>query len=519
MRRDERSRARPIRVSSLLLVTALAMAGCGGGEEGPATPAEPTLALSDCLVSSPDGGRQFDARCGTLPVPEDRRAAEGRRIDLNVAVVPAVSRSPEPDPLFLLAGGPGQAATEAFPPILFAFDRLRQDRDIVLVDQRGTGASNPLDCPPLDEADASLDPDTEAVRSWARACLQRLEEQADPRQYTTALAVTDLEEVRRALGYERMNLYGGSYGTRVALEYARRHPERVRTMVLDGVVPPDLALGTTVARDAQGALDTYLDRCADEPDCRAAFPDLREGFASLLASLDRPRTVTIEDPHTGLPTEVRLDRETVAGTLRFLSYAPETASLLPLLVHAAAREDDLGPLAAQVRLLEGQAAEALSIGMHFSVICAEDVAYFDERDLELHNADTYLADLLTGRLTDVCAVWPRAEIPDDFKTPVAVDVPTLVLSGEVDPVTPPEYGESVAGALPSSLHLVAAGQGHGVVFRGCIPQIVRAFVESGTPSGLDTDCLTTLSAPPFFVSPSGPVPPPETPSDGEGGAP
>ncbi len=483
------------------------LAACDGQAlDGAKSDAGPPVALEDCILWSSDRRTSVDARCGTLAVYEDREAGSGRQIDLRIAVVPAVSRGAEPDPLFLLAGGPGQAATEVYADAEFAFERINEERDVVLVDQRGTGESNPLDCS-VEEDDEFSFFDEEDLEAWARSCIEELD--ADPSLYTTAIAMDDLDEVRAALGYEQVNLYGGSYGTRAALSYLRQHPERVRTVIIDSVVPPDLALGTTVARDAQHALDLFFARCAADEDCGAAFPDLDAEFDALMAALsDGPIQVELVHPVTGEPTEVSLTRERVAGTLRFMSYAPETASLLPLLIHGAVATGDYSLLAAQTLQAGDASANLLSLGMHFSVVCAEDVPFFDQGDVDMHNADTYLADVLTDALSTICTVWPRGEVPEDFKEPVVSDVPVLILSGETDPVTPPEYGDAVAETLSNSLHLVAPGQGHGAIVRGCIPRIAADFVAGGTVDGLDTECVDRLAAPPFFVNFSGPVPEP-----------
>ncbi len=495
---------------ALAVVTSLALVvACAGESDRSDEPAEQErLGLEDCILTSDEVPTQVDAQCGKLTVYEDRASAAGRQIDLNVAVVPAKNRDSEPDPLFLLAGGPGQAAVEVFPQVKFAFEEINEDRDIVLVDQRGTGGSNPLECTPPDDQD---DPDVDELVAWARSCVQELESRADVRLYTTTVAMADLDEVRDALGYEKVNLYGGSYGSRAALEYLRRYPDRVRTVTIDSVVPPDLALGTTVARDAQNALDLTFERCAADEACRTAFPRLESQFAEMIDTIvEEPIELEINHPVTGVMTEVTLKRERVAAALRFLSYSPETAALIPLLVRETVESGAYDRLAAQILLVGDSAANLINLGMHFSVVCAEDVPFYDADDISQHNADTYIADYMTDQLSSICEVWPRGEIPDDLKDPVVSDVPVLVLSGEVDPVTPPAYGESAARALENSLHLVAPGQGHGVLTRGCVAETVAEFVSAGDLEGLDTDCVDDLEAPPFFLNYSGPVPVPPT---------
>ncbi len=485
-----------------LLLMLIALGACA-----PAPPPEaaaPALALAPCRLSAAGVAQTFSAECGSLEVPEDPARPDGRAIALNIAVVPAISRTPAPDPLFLLAGGPGQAATEAFVPVLAALRQANQTRDLVLVDQRGTGGSHPLHCP-LDNDDPALaaaEPEDPAFRAWLADCLAGLD--ADPRLYTTAVAAGDLDAVRAALGYERINLLGVSYGTRAALTYLRLFPERVRALVLDGVVPPDMAIGAAMAGDGQRALDMAFAACEADPACAEAFPDVRAGFDALLAALaDEPRTVALDDPFTGEPAEVRLTRDLAASTVFNLSYSPETTALLPLLIHTAQREGDLRPLAAQSLIVSRDAAEAIALGMRNAVLCAEDVPFYPDTPGE---GPGYLGDMMRRVFSASCDVWPAAAPDPTAREPVRSPVPALLLSGERDPVTPPAYGEAVAAGLPNSLHIVAPGQGHNVFYRGCLPGIIADFLAEGDAAGLSVACVRRLVAPPFFTSFTGPTP-------------
>jgi pimeloyl-ACP methyl ester carboxylesterase len=432
-------------------------------------------------------------------VPEDRGASDGRRIDLFLAVVPAIAGRPEPDPLVFLAGGPGQAATESFVQLPQAFARISRHREIVLLDQRGTGSSHPLDCDvPTDLEVARAD-----VAALARGCLETLD--ANPRLYTTSVAVDDLEAVRRALGYERLNLYGVSYGSRVALAYLRRHPAHVRSVILDGVVPADVALSSGVSRNAQRGLDAIFARCEADPACSQAFPELRVHVEALAKRLEaRPLDLSLRDPATGDPTKLRLTRDRFAGAVRLLSYAPETASLLPLLIETAFRDGDFAPLAAQSLILERELAESFSYGMQFAVACTEDVP-FASTDAKSTEA-TYLGSQPFRFLAQICAEWPQGVRPADFRTPVVSDVPVLLLSGELDPITPPSDAARAAKTLRRSRHIVAPGQGHSVAARGCIPRLMSQFVDAGSATDLDTDCVAALEPAPFFLRMSGPAP-------------
>ena len=277
----------------------------------PAPSAARRLSLTPCQLAHPFLAGRIPARCGTLEVPEDHDRPGGRRLALRVAVVEADAGGRRPDPVFFLAGGPGQAATEVFPAVADAFTRVGRRRDIVLVDQRGTGGSARLECPDLSDPEA-IDRDRVDELLLVEACGRKLAATADLRRFGTEDFARDLDLVRAALGVEQVNLVGVSYGTRLALVYARRFPSRVRTMVLDGVAPLEMAIGGTFERDAQRALDLAVARCQAEPSCRKAFPDIAGDLGALLASLERqPRTLSLRDGLTGAPRHVTLDAATV----------------------------------------------------------------------------------------------------------------------------------------------------------------------------------------------------------------
>ena len=310
----------------------LSMLGLGATVLVPFTVAQPGIDLDDCRLD----GVSVPARCGTLTVFEDRTAATGRTIDLEIVVLPAVSDSPEPDPLFFLAGGPGQAATELAGPMLPLLSEVRRTRDLVFVDQRGTGGSGRMTCA-FFESDADEQAVDESLQldklplDDLRECLAEVETAADPRQYTTPVAMDDLDDVRAALGYETINLYGGSYGTRAGLIYMRRHPERVRTAVLDGLAPVSIRLPSSINADAHRALDLLFADCAADRGCSEAFPDLPQTFARVIADLEaNPRMLDTIHPRTGEPFEATLTATGFAGGLRGVLYSPTVASLLPL---------------------------------------------------------------------------------------------------------------------------------------------------------------------------------------------
>ncbi len=474
----------------LLLPLAAFLAACSSGSESPRS----AIALTACRLP----GMEAPARCGTIEVWENREARAGRRITLRVAVVPAKLRAREPDPIVVIAGGPGQGAVSLAAQVMPLFGRLNDARDVVFLDQRGTGKSNPLDCQDEGQPAQTLFEDALPERLVA-SCLAKLD--ADPRQYVTPVAVEDLDEVRAALGYDRLNLWGGSYGTRAALEYVRRHGEHVRSIILDGVAPATMKLPLSFVPDGDAALSRLIEACEGEAQCRKAYPDLRVLIASLRGQLARrPARTTIEDPRTGDRTSIQVNENVfLTGLFRPL-YVAELASLLPLGISAAA-SGDFNPLLAQNLELADDIAENLSIGMHLSVICAEDIPRITPEDLE-QLSQSFFGRSLVDDFVRACRLWPRGKLPADYYTPVHSEVPALILSGGIDPATPPRHGDLVAATLPNARHFVAPALGHGVSLHGCAPRLIESFVRSGSARDLDGKCLQRIPRP-MFVMPLG----------------
>lgn len=467
--------------------------------------AAPKLLLEPCRIADIDGLKSVEARCGDFTVPENPDDPAGPTIELAVAVVPAVATQANPDPLFLLAGGPGQGAIEGYAPHLYAFAGIHRERDIVLVDQRGTGGSNRLDCAMPEEALATGEISPAELKDLARDCLSKLSAQAQ--YYTTSVAVRDLDAVRVALGYERMNLFGGSYGTRVAQHYARRHPDRVRSIVLDGLVLPALPLVPQIAIESQQALERVFARCAADAECNRRFPDLADQFARVDARLRRsPVGVTLADPLSGEARRMEVTRAHLVTMARMLTYSARSASILPLLVHEAATNDNYAPLAAQAEMLGEELERLIAMGMHHSVVCAEDAPRFagavDRAELER----TTIGPIMLDGMTAICEIWPRGPVDEDFHEPLDSAVPALLLSGELDPATPADYGAQAAQGFRNGLHVVVPGQGHGQTSTPCVQKLLRRFIEQGTVAGLDTTCVDVIQPAPFFLSFSGPAP-------------
>lgn len=475
------------------LVLAALVGGCAPGE----APA-PRLALSDCRLP----GVETPARCGTWEVYEDRAAGAGRKIALKVAVIPARRRAGEPDPVVVLAGGPGQGAIALAPQVVPLFARLGDTRDLVLVDQRGTGGSNPLACEGDDGQVLQSIFEDAMPEKLVRDCLGQLD--ADPRHYATPTAMADLDEVLGALGYARVNLWGGSYGTRAALEFLRRHPARVRTVTLDGVAPATMKLPLSFVADGEAAFERLLADCEGNDACRRAYPQLRSQVRALRERLGRqPARAEIADPVTGEGLAVKVTQNVLLSGIFRPLYSPELSSLLPFAIERAAG-GDFNALLAQNLEFSDELAENLAVGMHLSVVCSEDVPRIRPEDLAAASR-SFFGRALVDDFLRACAIWPKATLPPDYAEPVRSDVPVLILSGGVDPATPPRHGELVAATLPRAKHLVAPHLSHGVSGHGCAPRLIERFVKAGTADGLDGACLARLPRP-LFLLPAGSKP-------------
>jgi pimeloyl-ACP methyl ester carboxylesterase len=444
-----------------------------------------------------------DAYCGSHTVYENRDSRQGRTIALRIVVLPALSRDARPDPVFFLAGGPGQGAAELARGLRELLRRVQSERDIVLVDQRGTGKSNPLECPANAESLRELNEPPQASVSRLKQCMESYD--ADLRLYTTSIAMDDLDDVRQFLGYERINLYGGSYGTRAALVYLRQHEPSVRSVVLDGVAPTDMQLPLFFARDAQRALDLLIADCDRDDRCRTRYPRLGERLPRLITRLDSaPVTSRLVHPRTGVEEEIAVGGYLVAATIFGALYSPLAASLIPAIIERAEGNDFQGMLA--LAMINSGLAENMAVGMQFSVLCTEDYGRITRDAIERESASTIFGRHLLDMRLKACEFWPKGRVRADYYEPVVSDVPTLLLSGELDPVTPPAWGEAVARTLANSRHVIAPGTGHGVLGTGCGLRLIKEFFDEANVGTLDESCLRLLKRPPFFLTPSGPDP-------------
>lgn len=456
--------------------------------------------LKACELAGPSG-LSVSARCGTLEVLEDRGQPDGRVLEISYAVVPARAGSPAPDPVFFLAGGPGQSAIDVAPLISLSLREVNRDRHLIFVEQRGTGSSNPLNCEP-DDLDDMIDMDFERLNDAVRDCMAEWD--VDVRHFTSTDYAQDLEDFRAAYGFEVINLIGGSYGTRMAQVYLRNYPERVRSVVLDAVVPTRLRLGSEHAVMLDQALELLFDRCAADPACNERFTDVESAFRDLIERYrSNGQSITISHPRTGEGTPIEFNDQTLGGALRFLAYSPQTQMIIPYLVHEAHATGQPDRIAAQALIMTDQIAGQLAFGLNFSVGCTEDWPSWPDG---IDNSNTLLGNGMVDLYASICDWWPAGDLPADFHTPFDSEAPVLILSGELDPVTPPQYGEEVAGQYSNSLHLVGRGLGHTVTSHPCFSSIIAEFFESASVDSLDTECMAALGNAPFFVDLLGPQP-------------
>jgi pimeloyl-ACP methyl ester carboxylesterase len=467
--------------------TLLAMLPAPLSDHGPLAPAQHPCDLP---------GLDRPARCAVIQVAESADAAQGRRLGIRVIVVPSRAAS-QPDPVVVLAGGPGQGAAELAGPLAQRLSFLADARDLVLIDQRGTGASGRLACdPPPHAADLMgriFDPGRLAT------CRDTLARNADLQRYTTDAAAADYEAVLDALGYGAFNVWAASYGTRLGLELARRMPQRVRTLTLEGAVPPSFAWPASGARDLDAALDGRIEDCERDADCRRTYSTFRRDVDAAFAGVARqPARVTVFDPHSQRTATVPFGATDLAYATRGLLYGAD-ALKLPRMFRAAAagRYDDF----AQAYVSRARAlGRELASGVFFGVYCAEDLPFVDRAAVRAASAGTRIGSYLLDEYARACEIWPRSPIRGDFRDRVGSAVPTLLMAGERDPVTPPWSAHDVASTLTRGRVVTFPAGGHG--FDGladpeCKRALIRDFVSAADVDSISLACISRARVLPF----------------------
>jgi pimeloyl-ACP methyl ester carboxylesterase len=448
-----------------------------------------------CTLSGVEG----EVRCGSYRVFEHRQSQTGRQISLFIAVLPALEKPAEPDPLFFIAGGPGQGASSLAGFASRAFAEVRRRRDLVLVDLAGTGRSDALNChmfPTARELVGDFYPIPQV-----RACRESLSRKTDLRRYTTSVLMDDLDEVRAALGYEKINIYGTSYGTRAALIYVRRHRAHVRSIVLKAIAPPTMQGTMHYARDAERSFRLLFRACAIDADCAKAFPDLETEFRKVLARATQGALRgLIPDTAGGAPIELNLSRGVVASTLLGLLQNSNSAVRLPLLIHTTFTGDTKPLVDAIVEYRRGLDA-GISMGMHLSVMCSEDAPRMNLSRARVSDRGTALGDYRVAQLVAACREWIRGEVPLDYARPVRSDVPALLVSGTLDPNTNEHWGEAAARYLTNSKHIVIPNLSHGFSsINECGAKFIAEFIDKATADGIDFSCKDRVRLPPFTLA-------------------
>lgn len=480
--------AKSLGLLTILVIVGRAEIACTPIAAGPpdARGLEPLL-LAPCHLNR----LSEEVLCATHEVFEDRQAKAGRRIPVRVAVLPALRRTTKPDPLFMMAGGPGQGAGDLGAVAARFFKNIRRTREIVLVDLRGTGDSSTLTCPTPDDELSQIQTGVSSTE-----CLRGLT--ADPRHCTHAEALADLDEIRQRLGYGQINLWGGSWGTRAALLYALMYPDAIRSLVLDGAVPLDLEFPRTAAHDAQRAFDLLVESCAQDARCAAMFPAIRSSVDALLEKFERgPVAVIVRHPRTGATASVALRREALAEIIRVALYTPSEASRLPqTLRHAEA--GDFSPLFAQAARSASISTDSMALGVTMSILCSEDWPQVAGVDFATESGGTLFRHGYADAWRSRCESWPTGA-PIGFDQAATSPAPALILSGNHDPVTPPQRGERMTAHFPRSRHVIVAGGAHNVSFTGCVPDVIAGFIDAPNVKAVDATCAEETTFPPMVT--------------------
>lgn len=450
---------------------------------------------SPCFVD----GLSSRVECGSLAVPVHHDAADGPTIDMAFVRLPARSATPAADPVVVIPGGPGQSGRSIVPIAARLLDAANVDRDVIVIDPRGTGRSGKLACPVEDEDFVA---DRERVIADTIACRDALD--ADLTAYGSEAVADDLERLRQHLGAPKLNLWGGSWGSRAALVYARRYPDVTRSLVLDSVAPTDWIIGASMGADADRALQRVFEACAAESGCAQAFPTVPRRFNQLLNRLDaRPHTDDLAHPLTGATRAVSFNALRMSSAVRGMLYSDAMIRVLPYTVMQA-YEGRYAPLYAASEAFNSGTLDDLAFGMMLSVLCSEDIGTLPSDGVGSEESTSFLGDQIFQFWQAACSVWPRHAVAEDFHDPVTSDIPSLLITGSWDPVTPPYTAHQAARTLSHARVLEVQGAAHIASSRGCIPRLTAEFIDSADTASLDTGCVDQIQPKAFFIDATGP---------------
>jgi pimeloyl-ACP methyl ester carboxylesterase len=471
------------KILSLFLMLAGAVTfGPARAEHGP---------LAECEIPGVAG----KARCGSFEVPENPERPDGRKISIAVVVLPATGGKAAKDPIVPLNGGPGEDAISTVADYAELFQPLRSDRDILFVDQRGTGKSASLACRLWSEDEWSDNLRDFFVPASVRRCRESLESRADLTQYTYLHFARDLEYVRRALGYGPLNLHALSFGTRAAQHFLRAYPASIRTIYWGSVVPVDVPIPLPMAKAAQGALEKTFAACDAEPACHAAFPDPRSDFKRTMALLAEKRAARAKSAQ-GAPQDFP-DPGRFAEWVRSRLYRPSGATELPAIFHEAAAGNFRRITRAVLESARSRDS-ALSFGLFFTITCSDDIPFITEGETERDTAGTFFGDYRVRSQQAVCRDWPRSPLPPDHRKPVVSKAPSLFVSGDSDPATPLWFTEHVAPNFANRVQVVVHGHGH-TEWNACLAALNEKLVRSGSVAELHGATCPAVPRPPFVI--------------------
>jgi pimeloyl-ACP methyl ester carboxylesterase len=448
------------------------------------------LTLENCHLK----GIQSQVQCGTLKVPENYNLPNGEKISVNFAVLPAIDNSQNKTPLMFLAGGPGQAAVELAAHIFTTFNEIRKSHDIILVDQRGTGKSHPLECDDNSTSNVyDIIPENFSEQEL-KDCLAQFK--GDFSQYNSENAIRDFDAVRGALGHNKIHIYGGSYGTRAGLVYMRMFPDSLKSVVLDSVGPIEVPIGT-FGQSAARSFNLLLDSCQNDDHCNAAYPDLATEYKAVVARLEQaPIKLEIAHPRLGTKTDFVLSRSKFISNLRLQLYSMQTRTLVPLIIHQAFL-GNYQPMIGLIAMSDG--GIGMYVGLTLNIVCNEDLPKITQAMFTADANNDFGGNDSHNAWLQACPLWPKYSVDESFYNSVTANIPTLILSGNLDPVTPPSNGEKSAATLTNSHHIVSKHSAHIVASTACGVDIVNEFLETLNPKGLDESCLAELKGETFMT--------------------
>jgi pimeloyl-ACP methyl ester carboxylesterase len=493
---------RKFAITSLAFASAATFwASFAGSDPAPAGSAASAVALTPCHV---DGVKE-ELRCGIFNVFENRRTRTGRKLPLKIMLIPARQPHPDRGPVFYMAGGPGETATELASLVMEWGDA--DEHDVVLVDERGTGDGHRLDCQSPrsdDNLEGYLNGPFDPVA--ARACRDDLQRKYDLSQYTTPNFADDIDDVRSAMGYDKININAGSFGTYAAQIYMRRHGEHVRSAYLTSLVTLSMRVPLYHARGAQWGLDRLFKDCDENTACHAAYPRLRENFIAVLDKVrEAPVATWVNHPVSGARTEIHLTERAFADAVRVMMYRSPSAREVPFLVEQALT-GDFSPFAEAALRANRAIYTGGRMGLHYCITCNEFVRRIRPQDVEPATRGSFLGPWRIRDQMAACQDWPKTDLPNDYFEPFRLEVPAVLISGATDPASTPNWGEEVKSFMPNAIHVVVPGGAH-TPENECTRSIRSQLFRTGTTKGLDTSCMAKVQPLPCKLPVAAPAAP------------